>query len=143
MKSTMGLLNKIKHRDITLAMLPTGEPATRAFLWYSDQQPLRLNRGSVRSKASMKKLSLTKRVLDLPLPDVATIDLRVDFGGRKRFGPISQKLRQEITQAVSSGGQVILLLNRRGFSTRIQCPGCGKCRNLSRLLNSTDTPCRR
>ena len=72
-----------------------------------------------------QKLTLEKRVLDLPLPDVATIDLRVDFGGRKRFGPISQKLRQEITQAVSNGGQVILLLNRRGFSTRIQCPGCG------------------
>lgn len=71
------------------------------------------------------KLSLKKRVLDLPLPDVATIDMRVDFGGRKRFGPISQKLRQEITQAVDDDGQVILLLNRRGFSTRIQCPACG------------------
>ncbi len=72
-----------------------------------------------------QKLSLEKRVLDLPLPDVATIDMRVDFGGRKRFGPISQKLRQEIAQAISAGGQVILLLNRRGFSTRIQCPACG------------------
>jgi primosomal protein N' (replication factor Y) len=72
-----------------------------------------------------QKLSLKKRVLDRPLPDVATIDMRVDFGGRKRFGPISQKLRQEITQAIEQGGQVILLLNRRGFSTRIQCPACG------------------
>ena len=71
------------------------------------------------------RLSLSKRVLDLPLPDVATIDMRVDFGGRRRFGPISQKLRQEITQAIENGGQVILLLNRRGFSTRIQCPSCG------------------
>lgn len=76
-------------------------------------------------QGSFQKLSLTKRVLDLPLPDVATIDMRVDFGGRKRFGPISQKLRQEITQAIADGGQVILLLNRRGFSTRIQCPACG------------------
>ena len=70
-------------------------------------------------------LPLEKRVLDRPLPDVATIDLRVDFGGRKRFSPISQKLRQEINTAINDGGQVILLLNRRGFSTRIQCPGCG------------------
>ncbi len=76
-------------------------------------------------QGTYEKLSLKKRVLDLPLPDVATIDLRVDFGGRKRFGPISQKLRQEITQAIENGGQVILLLNRRGFSTRIQCPACG------------------
>ncbi|MCL4134315.1 UNVERIFIED_CONTAM: hypothetical protein GTU68_010390 [Idotea baltica] len=72
-----------------------------------------------------RKISLAKRVLDRPLPDVATIDMRVDFGGRKRFGPISQKLRQEITKTIADGGQVILLLNRRGFSTRIQCPSCG------------------
>lgn len=79
-----------------------------------------------RSKlGTYEKLSLKKRVLDLPLPDVATIDLRVDFGGKKRFGPISQKLRAEINQAIKEGGQVILLLNRRGFSTRIQCPSCG------------------
>lgn len=70
-------------------------------------------------------LSLKNRVLDRPLPDVATIDMRIDFGGQKRFGPISQKLRQEIDQTVKDGGQVILLLNRRGFSTRIQCPACG------------------
>jgi primosomal protein N' (replication factor Y) len=70
-------------------------------------------------------LTLSKRVLDLPLPDVATIDLRADFGGRKRFSPISQKLRNEINNALADDGQVILLLNRRGFSTRIQCPACG------------------
>ena len=72
-------------------------------------------------------LSLKNRVLDLPLPDVATIDLRNDFvGKRKRFSPISLKLRQEMHAALNDGGQVILLLNRRGFSTRIQCPACGK-----------------
>jgi len=76
-------------------------------------------------EGTYEKISMKKRVLDLPLPDVATIDMRADFGGRKRFGPISQKLRQEITQAIKDGGQVILLLNRRGFSTRIQCPACG------------------
>ena len=76
-------------------------------------------------QGTYEKLSLKNRVLDLPLPDVATIDLRADFNGAKRFGPISQKLRQEITLAIKSGGQVILLLNRRGFSTRIQCPACG------------------
>ena len=76
-------------------------------------------------EGTYEKISMKKRVLDLPLPDVATIDMRADFGGRKRFGPISQKLRQEITQSIKDGGQVILLLNRRGFSTRIQCPACG------------------
>ena len=72
-----------------------------------------------------KLLSMPRRVLNLPLPNVATIDLRVDFGNRKSRGAISQKLRQEIRSAINQGGQVILLLNRRGFATRIQCPGCG------------------
>ncbi len=70
-------------------------------------------------------LSLPKRVLDLPLPDVATIDMRVDYANRKSVNPISQKMRQEIRQALSNDGQVIMLLNRRGYATRIQCPGCG------------------
>lgn len=72
-----------------------------------------------------KLLSLPNRVLDLPLPDVSTIDMRVDYANRKSINPISQKLRQEIRQALSDEGQVILLLNRRGYATRIQCPGCG------------------
>ena len=70
-------------------------------------------------------LSLPNRVLDLPLPDVATIDMRLDYAKRKSANPISQKLRQEIRQALNNDGQVILLLNRRGYATRIQCPGCG------------------
>lgn len=70
-------------------------------------------------------LSLPNRVLDLPLPDVATIDMRVDYANRRNVSPISQKLRQEIRTALADGGQVILLLNRRGYATRIQCPGCG------------------
>ena len=70
-------------------------------------------------------LKLPRRALDRPLPDVSTIDLRLDYDGRKRPGAISQKLRQEIGIAIQEQGQVILLLNRRGFSTRIQCPACG------------------
>ena len=72
-----------------------------------------------------KLVSLPNRVLDLPLPDVATIDMRVDYKNRRSANPISQKLRQEIGTAVKNDGQVILLLNRRGYATRIQCPGCG------------------
>jgi primosomal protein N' (replication factor Y) len=35
-------------------------------------------------------------------------------------------LYQAIAAALEEGGQVILLLNRRGFSTHIQCPDCGQ-----------------
>ncbi len=71
-------------------------------------------------------LSLPRRVLNRPLPNVATIDMRADFSRGKAVHPISQKLRQEIRASLNQGGQVILLLNRRGFATRIQCPACGE-----------------
>lgn len=70
-------------------------------------------------------LELPKRVLDLPLPDVTTIDLRTEFQSQRSRGAISRQLHQAIHQALRDDGQVILLLNRRGYSTAIQCPACG------------------
>lgn len=71
-------------------------------------------------------LHLSKRALDFPLPQVSTIDMRADYSQGKAIQPISKKLRQEIRQAIEAGGQVILLLNRRGYATRVQCPACGE-----------------
>ena len=70
-------------------------------------------------------IEMPKRVLDLPLPSVSTIDLRTEFENRYTRGAISRPLVNAIKEALSGGGQVILLLNRRGFSTHIQCPACG------------------
>lgn len=70
-------------------------------------------------------MSLPKRVLDRPLPDVATIDLRDPGQSRGGRGGISRPLHQAMVAALREQGQVILLLNRRGFSTHIQCPACG------------------
>ncbi len=70
-------------------------------------------------------LSLPRRVFDRPLPDVLTIDLRLEFKDRRHRGAISRPLRQAMSQALVEGGQVILLLNRRGYATHIQCPSCG------------------
>jgi primosomal protein N' (replication factor Y) (superfamily II helicase) len=59
------------------------------------------------------------------LPAVATIDLRVEFQNRTSRGAVSRQLHRAIDEALREDGQVILLLNRRGFSTHIQCPACG------------------
>lgn len=70
-------------------------------------------------------LPLPRRVLERPLPAVRTIDLRLEFRSRGGVGAISRPLRLAIEQALAAGDQVILMLNRRGFATRIQCPACG------------------
>jgi primosomal protein N' (replication factor Y) (superfamily II helicase) len=70
-------------------------------------------------------VDMPRRVSALPLPDVATVDLRTQRHGRRGGGSISQPLFQAIHAALRDGGQIILLLNRRGYSTTIQCPACG------------------
>jgi primosomal protein N' (replication factor Y) len=70
-------------------------------------------------------VSLPDRVMNLPMPDVLTVDLRDPAQTRFSSGAISRPLHQAMTAALRDGGQVILLLNRRGFSTHIQCPACG------------------
>jgi primosomal protein N' (replication factor Y) len=70
-------------------------------------------------------LSLPNRVLERPLPQVALIDLRHENANRGRFHALSPTLERAMRQALSAGGQVMLLLNRRGFSTHVHCPSCG------------------
>ncbi|MCO6458134.1 MAG: primosomal protein N' [Pirellulaceae bacterium] len=70
-------------------------------------------------------LSLPQRVENRPLPDVAALDLRTEYRSRASRGAVSRPLHRAIEQALRDDGQVILLLNRRGFSTSIQCPACG------------------
>jgi primosomal protein N' (replication factor Y) len=70
-------------------------------------------------------LNLPNRVLDRPLPDVHRIDLRHEPLSRGRLHALSPSLERAMREALRQGGQVILLLNRRGYSTHLQCPGCG------------------
>ncbi len=75
----------------------------------------------------MKRLSLPRRVGGRPLPAVQIVDL----GKEKEKNPrgrkliLSRPMRAAIEEAMNDGGQTILFLNRRGFSTRIFCFQCG------------------
>ncbi|MFM7207469.1 MAG: primosomal protein N' [Planctomycetaceae bacterium] len=66
---------------------------------------------------------LAERVGGGQLPAVMTVDLR-EPGSRSR-GAVSPRLAAGIRWALDAGGQVMLLLNRRGFATHVQCRGCG------------------
>ncbi len=70
-----------------------------------------------------RMVELPQRVGGAQLPAVITVDQR-DPASRSR-GPVSPRLQAGIGWAIESGGQVILLLNRRGFATAVQCPACG------------------
>jgi len=71
------------------------------------------------------RLSMMDRVGGRPMPEVALIDLRHE---KLPLGGLSEPLRQAMIRALDEGGQVILLLNRRGFHTYVICPNpkCGQ-----------------
>ena len=76
-------------------------------------------------RGEYRLMEMPRRVLDRPLPAVCTIDLRQDVHSKSSRGAISRPLHRAMDEALRDGGQVILLLNRRGHSTHIQCPACG------------------
>jgi len=84
-------------------------------------------------KGQYTLLSMPSRVLDRPLPAVGLIDLRTERSlsqpsagsGIGRGNALSPTLERTMRDALRDGGQVMLLLNRRGFSTHVHCPLCG------------------
>jgi primosomal protein N' (replication factor Y) len=78
-------------------------------------------------RGEITRLSLPRRVGGRPLPAVEIIDLgrEKDKNPRGRKLILSKPLRGAIEAALDDGGQTILFLNRRGFSTRVFCFQCG------------------
>ncbi len=77
-------------------------------------------------KGKIKLLSLPERVTERDLPQVDIIDMRREIAVRKRRVNIfSSALETRIREILQKEEQAILFLNRRGFSTFINCPKCG------------------
>ena len=75
-------------------------------------------------KGAYEYVSLPRRILNRPMPEVRTVDLRVNRIDTNQ-GSLSKPLLQSMRRVLEEDGQIILLLNRRGYSTRVQCPSCG------------------
>lgn len=69
-------------------------------------------------------IRMKKRAKQQPLPEVEVVDMAQEFrnGNRSMF---SHQLVQTIEESLKNGEQVILFLNRRGFSSAILCRECG------------------
>jgi primosomal protein N' (replication factor Y) len=80
-------------------------------------------------KGTYTYLAMPARVESRLLPTVHLVDMRHEPKHRGKFYAISQELDREMKRALDAGGQVMLLLNRRGFNTHIQCPDCGEVAN--------------
>ena len=67
---------------------------------------------------------LKKRYNDAKVPPVTVINMQ-EHGRAAYKNVISVPLQTEIKETLAKGQQVILLINRRGFSTFTQCQACG------------------
>ena len=82
------------------------------------------------NKGVYKLLSLPNRVNGKSLPKVKIIDM--NMGIRSSKGHFSLELLDAINKRIVNNEQVILLLNRRGYSSFVTCRSCGytyKCPN--------------
>ena len=76
-------------------------------------------------EGKLSLLRLPDRVASRPLPPVRVVDLRRDHERRGSGLHLSRTLVDRMKTALAAGGQVILFLNRRGYSTSVACPRCG------------------
>jgi primosomal protein N' (replication factor Y) len=79
-------------------------------------------------------LSLPCRVDLRPLPEIQVVDMRQEMGERKERPIFSRVLEEALLQNAERKEQVLLFLNRRGFSTFALCRDCGfvyQCPNCS------------
>jgi primosomal protein N' (replication factor Y) (superfamily II helicase) len=86
-----------------------------------------------------KLLQLNERIEKRPLPEVKILDMRHEITERKKKRIIfSRLLMEHMEKVIGNNEQMILFLNRRGFSTYANCKKCGyveRCKKCNVALN--------
>ena len=88
-------------------------------------------------KGQFKKLLLTERYNKVPMPKSTVVDMREEMkAGNKTV--FSRILYDQVNEALKCGKQVILFINRRGFSPYVFCRECGyvvECKTCNQPMN--------
>ncbi len=81
----------------------------------------------MRARATDRVVRLPVRVASRPMPPVEMIDLRREPLVSPASGglPWAQRLDDALRDTLTAGDQALLLLNRRGWASYLQCAACG------------------
>ncbi|MBN1127033.1 MAG: primosomal protein N' [Sedimentisphaerales bacterium] len=85
-----------------------------------------------RNLSHYQRLELPSRVMDHPMPAMKMVDMTYQIRGEGGIRLISEELEQAIRETLARKEQIILLLNRRGYSNFVFCSSCHyslHCRN--------------
>lgn len=69
-------------------------------------------------------VSLPHRIRDLPMPQVHIVGMEQETAEVKRPVILSRLMEKSLRETLQRGEQAILLMNRRGFATRVYCAAC-------------------
>ncbi len=70
------------------------------------------------------RLDIRGRVHARPMPRVSVVDMRTEAWARQHEAILSRLLQARLVETVGRGEQAVILINRRGYATRIFCPAC-------------------
>ena len=73
-----------------------------------------------------QRIEMLTRVMSRPLPTVELVDMRTEFKETGKDDIFSRQLVAETQATIDRGEQVIILLNRRGYSFTVLCRSCGE-----------------
>ena len=77
------------------------------------------------ASASCQLLRLPQRIGGRPLPPVHVVDMRQELAeGHRRL--VSRPLMERLEALPGSGGQAVVLVPRRGYSSFLSCRSCGE-----------------
>jgi primosomal protein N' (replication factor Y) len=104
---------KRAHQSGAVCMLGSATPSLESLV-------------NCKSKEHYTLVELPSRVMDLPMPTMIPVDMAHAFKGQKFKGSnlISGELIDRVKEVIARKEQVILLLNRRGYSNFVFCPSC-------------------
>ena len=72
----------------------------------------------------LELVEIKNRVSNRPLPEMEIVDMREELKSRN-LSLLSRSLYNEIKETLDRKEQIILFLNRRGFSSFVSCRSCG------------------
>jgi primosomal protein N' (replication factor Y) len=68
---------------------------------------------------------LNRRYNDVLLPEIELVDIKDKHRRKRMTGHFSDRMIEEMTEALENGFQIILFQNRRGYSPIVECNTCG------------------
>jgi primosomal protein N' (replication factor Y) len=70
-------------------------------------------------------VELTQRIEEKKLPKVKLVDMRMEFETRSGKSVISRVLAEGLQKDIAKKQQALIFINRRGYSTFVNCQKCG------------------